>query len=192
MWSKRAKVYPKLAAELSTAVHVTLAWVMKHTEVKGSWTLPLRFRRGTEVRCVACMVPTWQFWGAVLWSYESTACIELETSRCWPCLSHRISTKEPVQAREACCRQKSHLSPLTSDMEQQELELALLGFSIALTQCFLAFVHGLFSLGKTILIRKEKDLSCLISQAIPSWFWWFRYVTLLVVALCSLLYTLQG
>lgn len=180
MWSKGAKVYPKLAAELSSAVHVTLAWVMKYTEVKGSWTLPLRFRRATEFRCVTCVVPTWQFWGAILWSYETTAWIELETSRCWPRLSHRISAKEPAQSREACCRQKRYLSPLTSDMEQQESELSLLGFRLALIQNFLAWVHELF-------IRKKKDLSCLIRQAIPSWFWWFRHVTL-----CSLLYALQG
>lgn len=74
----------------------------------------------------------------------------LDTPRCWRRQSLRIlatessrpesvCSVEPAQKREVCCRQSTMLkgvgklkSPLTSDMEMQNLEFAMLVFSFAL------------------------------------------------------------
>lgn len=53
------------------------------------------------------------------------------------------AAEERSVSRSAKLEGKSHKSPLTLDKELQHFEFALLGFSVALAQCFIRMPHFL-------------------------------------------------
>lgn len=120
--------------------------VMKDTCVQGSWSLPPWWRRATEARHVEEeWVPSRRPWDAFVWSSLSEDWIALETPQCWRCLNYGTSCQgkpqtgvAPAQEDRKCVNVVqsaklegwSHLRPLTSEKELQDLKFALLAFSL--------------------------------------------------------------
>ena len=139
---EKARLYPKDAGGLGCAVRMALTLELGRTQVKGCVY-------GKSLRPAMCdmAVPARRSWGEAFVSRcEGEAWIVLKTLIVWGCESQEIHAKEScresgAKPREKCVQPtqregQSHLSPLSQDIEPQDLEFVQLRFSLALGAVF--------------------------------------------------------